>query len=328
MSFPASLRLRACLSLLALLLGVASVRAQSDLPGFPFLRLAPSARAAALGGAFSAVYGDDVNALFYNPAALNAQMDGQLAVSYLNHLSDINAGFLGYGREVGTLGSFGAGVRYLTYGELTEADANGVQTGTFGASDLALTVGAARASGERLRYGASVHLIHSRIATEDAAAVAADVGVLYVQPAARLTLSASLHNLGTTVNGLGTEREALPTDLRVGVTKRLRYLPLLVSVTGYELHQAGTLAPEGASITRNVFYHLAFGGEFQFSPAFNLRLGYNHRQHEELKLNSRLDLAGVGFGVGLKVARVKVDYALNSWSDLGRLHQFTVRTKL
>ena len=33
-----------------------------DLSGFGFLRLEPSARAAALGGSFSAVYGDDVNA--------------------------------------------------------------------------------------------------------------------------------------------------------------------------------------------------------------------------------------------------------------------------
>lgn len=316
----------ACTLLLACL--ALPARAQSDLPGFPFLRLEPSARAAALGGSFAAVYGDDVNALFYNPAALNAQMDGQLALSYLNHLSDINAGFLTYGREAGTLGSFGAGVRYLHYGTLTEADENGVQTGTFGASDLALTLGAARVYGERLRYGASLHLIHSRIAAEDAAAVAADVGMLYVQPASRLTLSASLHNLGTTLNGLGTERDALPTDLRVSATKRLRYLPLLVSVTGYELNHAGMLAPAEASIAQNVLYHLAFGGEFQFSPAFNLRLGYNHRRHEDLKLNSRLDLAGVGFGVGLKVTWVKVDYAITSWSELGRLHQFTVRTTL
>jgi hypothetical protein len=111
------------------------------------------------------------------------------------------------------------------------------------------------------------------------------------------------------------------------VTKRLQYLPLLVSITGYNLHALGEGSASGKFLDE-VLHHLTFGGEFQFSDAFNVRIGYNHQRHEALKMKSRLDFAGVGVGFGLKISRVRFDYAFNTWSSLGGLHQFTLRTVL
>lgn len=315
-----------CLILLALF--VLPVRAQpGELTGFSFLRLEPSARAAALGGSYAAVYGDDINAMFYNPALLNAQMHGALSVSYLNHLSDLNAGFLAYSRHYEGLATFGVGLRFLSWGELERADENGQRLGTFGASDVALTLGASRAYSERIRYGVNVHLVYSSIESFHASALAADLGLLYQLPDQRMTFSASVNNLGKTLSSFGVTEDELPVDLRVGVTKRLQHLPLLITVMGYNLHDLND-APDDATAVDNVLYHVAFGGEFQFSEAFNIRFGYNHRRHEELKLKSRLDLAGFGMGVGLHITRIYVDYAFNSWSSLGGLHQFTLRTHL
>ena len=297
-----------------------------DLSGFAFLRLEPSARAAALGGSFSAVYGDDVNAFFYNPALLNETMHRHLSLSYLNHLSDINAGFIAYSRHYEGLGTVAAGLRFLSWGELQGADEQGNRTGTFGASDVALTISGARAQTERLRYGASVHLIYSSVESFNASAVAADLGVLYHIDSQQLTLSASVNNLGVTLNSLGATKDKLPLDVRVGLTKRLRYIPLLISLTGYNLHNIGD-EPEDGTALSNVFQHVILGGEFQFSRAFNVRFGYNHRRHEGLKTGSRLDLAGVGLGFGLMISRFHLDYAFNSWS-FGGLHQLTVRTAI
>ena len=318
---------------MAMLLAVAAAtlampaKAQpGDLSGFGFLRLEPSARAAALGGSFTAVYGDDVNAFFYNPALLNEAMHRHLSLSYLNHLSDINAGFLAYSRHYEGLGTLAAGLRFLSWGELQGADEQGNRTDTFGASDVALTIGAARAQTERLRYGVNVHLIYSSVESFNASALAADAGVLYYVESQRLTLSASVNNLGVTLSSLGATKDDLPLDIRVGFTKRLRYIPLLISLTGYNLHDIGD-EPEGSTALGSVFQHLILGGEFQFSPAFNVRFGYNHRRHEGLKTGSRLDLAGVGLGFGLKINRFRLDYAFNSWSFSG-LHQLTVRTAI
>ena len=260
-----------------------------ELTGFSFLRLEPSARAAALGGSYAAVYGD--------------------------------------GRHYEGLASFGVGLRFLSWGSFDRADETGERLGTFGASDVALTLGAARTYGERLRYGANVHVVYSSLDAYNASALAADVGVLYHVAERNLTFSASVNNLGVTLSSLGTTRDELPVDLRLSFSKRLTHLPLLITVMGYNLHDPGN-TPDDATAVDNVLYHLALGGEFQFSEAFRLRFGYNHRRHEELKLKSRLDLAGLGLGVGLRISRVRIDYAFNSWSSLGGLHQFTLRTRL
>ena len=321
-------RLLCLLGLVCVLASSLPVQAQpGDLSGFGFLRLEPSARAAALGGSFSAVYGDDVNGFFYNPALLNESTDGHLSLSYLNHLSDINAGFVAYSRHYDGLGSLAAGLRFLSWGTLQGADEQGNRTDDFSAADVALTIGGARTQGENLYYGANVHVIYSSVEDFNASALAADVGVLYYMAEQRLGFSASVNNAGVTLRSLGDTTDDLPLDVRLGVTKRLRYIPLLISLTGYNLHAPGSGTPEEATALGNVLHHLIVGGEFQFSEAFNVRFGYNHRRHEDLKQGSRLDLAGVGLGFGLKIRRFNLDYAFNSWSFAG-LHQFTVRTGL
>jgi hypothetical protein len=293
----------------------------SNISSFPFLDLDTSARAAAMGGSFSSVYGDDVDVLFYNPALLNASMDGALSVSYLNHLSDIKAGFAVYARDVGTLGTVAAGLRYLSYGSFERADETGVRNGTFGAGDAALTVGLARAYSDRIRYGVNVHAIFSSIDSYRASAFAADAGLVLRLPERLWTFTASVHHAGWVTSSFGESDEALPFDVRIGVGKQLTHLPLLVTLTGYDLDNLGDT--EGSA-----FQHVVLGAELQFSPSFNVRVGYNHRRHEQLKTGSRLDLAGVGIGFGLKISGFHFDYAFNSWSALGGLHQLTVRTVL
>ncbi len=296
----------------------------TDLSSFLFLRMEPSARASALGGSFAGVYGDDVNAFFYNPATLNETMHGALSVSYLNHLSDLNAGFISYGRTVGTLGTVGGGLRFLNYGSFERADENGVRDGTtFGASDVALTVGLARAYNDRIRYGVNLHTIFSSLDSYGAGALALDAGVIALVPSQQIAAGLSIHNIGTVFSSLGDTTDELPLDVRLGVSKRLTHLPLMISVMGYNLHNYGD-----ESFAQEALRHITFGAEFLFSEAFNVRFGYNHRRHEELKTDSRLDLAGVGLGFGLKITRFRFDYAYNSWSALGGLHQLTLRTIL
>jgi hypothetical protein len=294
---------------------------------FSFLQIEPSARAAAMGGSYNAVFGDDVNVLFYNPALLNDRMEGVFSASYLNHLTDLNAGFVAYAREVPGIGMMAAGVRFLSYGSFDAIDSEGNDTGSFGAYSSALSIGVSSTYGTGLRYGLTGHLIGARIEDEGATAVALDAGVAYVIPAQRLTFSASLNNLGRTLQSVGATHDDLPTDLRLSVSKRLANLPLLFSVTGFELNRPGERAP-GESAFGDVMHHLALGGEFQFSEAFQVRFGYNHRKSEDLRMKSRLDLAGTSVGFGLRVSRVNVDYGYNNWSSLGGLHQFTVRTRI
>jgi len=305
-----------------------SVFAQpGELTGFSFLRIEPSARAAALGGSFSAMYGDDANAMFYNPALLNDQMHRALSVSFVNHVSDLRASFIAFGLHEDRIGSLGIGLRFLSWGKLTETDELGNELGSFSSNDLALTLGASRVYADRVRFGVNLHSILSSVSSFRSSALALDLGMLYHSAEGDFTFSASVNNLGIVLNSLGTVDDELPLDFRLSVTKKLQHLPLLLSLTGYNLHDYSTVT-EDATPLEQIMEHISLGGEFQFSEGFNLRFGYNHRRHETLKTKSRLDFAGFGFGVGLKISSIRFDYAYNSWSEVGGMSQFTVRTVL
>jgi hypothetical protein len=225
------------------------------------------------------------------------------------------------------VGDFGAGLRFLSWGSFEEANEFGERTGTFGAGDLALTVGGARRIGTRWRLGTSLHVIHSRLATAQATALAMDLGMLYRFPAQQITLSASVNRLGRPIDSFGATRDRLPVDVRLGLTKQLRYLPLLLSITGYDLNHPGDGLSGGTSLDR-MMAHVLLGGELAIHGAFRLRMGYNHRRRHELGLSDGFEAAGLSAGFGLAVAPLHVSYAYQSWSAFGGLHWLTLRAQL
>ncbi len=291
---------------------------------FAFLRLDPSPRAAALAGALDAVPTDDPGGLFVNPALVSADAQGA-ALTYVNHLDAFKAGSLAYART-----AFGrdwaVGVRYFGYGEMDETNAAGEKTGTFGASSLALTLATSQEVMPRLTGGVGLSAVTTGIASERATAIAADLGLVYRAPAA-LTVAATLRNAGAVVSSLGTVRDELPLDLRVSVSKRLRYLPLLVTATGYDLTAPGD-GPAGRSAFEQALAHIGLGVELQPGDALRLRIGFSPRRNQELATRERLDLAGLGLGASLRVKGVTVDYGFASWSENGALHHVGVRRRM
>ena len=302
-------------------------QAQIESSGFPVLQLDASARSAALGGASSALLESSSTALFANPALLGPSAHKSLSFSYLNHLSDMNAGWLSYSRNVDSLGTFAVGVRYLSFGSFDETDERGEIIGTFGASDVALTVGGSRTWKTNWKVGAGVNVMRSSIASNAATAASLDGGLVFAKPGSLSTFSASAHNLGLVFSSIGQRSDSLPLDVRLGFTQKLAHLPLLVSVTAYRLHKldGGDAANKAVSSLLN---HIRLAGEFQFSSAFQVRFGYDHRKHQDLKVKTRLDMAGFSTGVGIVIAKVRFDYSFNSWSSLGALHRFSLSSAL
>ena len=108
---------------------------------YNFLNLIPNARIAALGGYAPAVRDHDLNIGLINPALLNKQMHNQLSLNYLNFVSGINYGMVGYGFHTEKLGTFSAGMQYINYGKFIEADETSLQTGTFTGGEYAFNIG-------------------------------------------------------------------------------------------------------------------------------------------------------------------------------------------
>ena len=308
--------------LAAALIGTARAQDSRD-TSFDLTRLNASSRSAALAGAASALPGEDPASLYANPALLTPEAERQLSLGYLNHLAGMNAGFATYARGIGGGSRVALGVRYLSYGELDRVAADGTEDGTFGAREAALTLAYSRDINSRLRVGASAHGLFESIDEASGTGLMADLGAAYAVPSQRLTLTASVHGIGAVTSSLGADDARLPVDLRVGVAKGLRYLPLTFSVTGYELQRYDNA--EGGSILDEALRHVVAGGELQLGKALALRVGYDPGRAEDLRTGGRLDLAGLNFGFGLDTKRVAVDYARVGWGEFGGLHQFGVR---
>ena len=296
---------------------------------FSLLRLDTSARTASLAGTGS-LSGDDPASLWANPALLAPEASGGLALGYTNMALDVNAGSAVTARETSWLGGLtvGGGVRYLSYGEFERrADTESPADGTFGASEAAVTVALSRELLPRVRVGLATHALFASIDDAGSQALAADLGVSYTDAEQGLVLGASVHHVGVMLSSLGAQEDRLPLDVRLTVSKRLRYVPLTVSVSGVDLQRFEGQASDSSFVGR-AFDHVALGGELQLGSAFAVRAGYNGRRGADLRSGGRLDLAGVSLGAGIKLRRVAVDYAFSNWGDFGGLHQFGVRTRL
>ena len=307
------------LTALTFLCGITAAQGQT-LSSFDFLRLEPSAQAAALGGTSLSATSNQGNVLFYNPALLGEDLDRNLSVSWLNHLSDLQAGALTYAQHFGPIGTGAVGVRFFHWGSIAKADIYGERNGTFSSSNLALTAGLSRSWQSGLRYGGSIHLIYTSVGQFNAIAAAVDVGAAYQIPEQGFVASAAVTNTGIVLSSLGPTRDELPMDIRIAVSKRLRYIPVLFGLTVHNLQNAHEI-----KAVDDGFRHAIFSLQFEAIPAFHLRLGYSHRKRN-LKSDRRLDLAGTAVGFGLRVRGFQVDYAFSSWSFAG-LHQFTVARK-
>jgi hypothetical protein len=277
---------------------------------YNFLKLDIGARAAALGGSF--ITGtNDVNTIFYNPAALSTLTEKQAAIGFFKYLLDINSGNIAFSQRFKDAGYFGAGIRYINYGSFEGYDEQSVNFGTFGANEIALSLGYSNMYENNFHYGVNLKLIYSNIDEYTSTALAADIGFLYTIKETNWDFGLSLLNAGFQLSEYVSTKEDLPLDLTVGFAKKLEHLPLRVYF-------------EFADLTASVnnfsdrLKNLSVGGEFDFSENVKFRIGYNNAQRQNLETGSSLGIAGFSTGLGVKFAEnYTLDYAFNSLGNIG-----------
>jgi len=287
---------------------------------YDFLRNDIGARAAGLNGSFVSMT-DDPNVLFYNPAALTSLTRPKASVSYMKHLLDVHAGSMSYAQELEGIGTVGGGIVYFNYGSFTETDPSSNIIGTFGAGEIAAVAGIGLTVDEQTAVGVNIKGIYSSIADYRSAALAVDIGVIYSIPSELMTIGASVLHLGKQVNAYASTKEALPLDVKIGITKRPEHLPVLLNLNFHKLNEAQD----------NLLQHLSaftFGAEFLMSESFHLRVGYSNEKRKELKLGTGAGLAGFSLGAGILYQDYRFDYAFNSYGKVGGLHRISLSMDL
>ncbi len=306
---------------------------------YQFLNLVNSPRQAALGGKTITIYDYDVNQANFNPATINPDMDNRLAVNYGSYFGEVTYGTASYAytydRHVQT---FQAGVNYVNYGKIDGYDEMGNPTASFTGSEIALSFGYAyNVPYTDLHIGASAKLISSTLESYQSYGGALDIGAIYIDEDNDINYALVMRNIGTQFKAYNEINEKLPFEIMAGISQEVENVPIRWHLTLENLQQwniafsnpnrsqstlDGQTTQERVSFFNNALRHVVLGAELFPKKGFNLRLGYNFRRGEELRLEEQRNFSGISLGFGLKMGRLKFDYSYSRYTLAGNTSLF------
>ena len=323
--------LRKLLFLFPFLLSATSFSQIGGRAVYQFLNLAQSPRQAALGGKTVTIVDYDVNQAFYNPATINADMHKRLSVNYGSYYGEVSYGTAAYAYTYDRhLQTFHAGINYINYGTFEGRDELGNLTSDFTGSEAALSLGYAyNIPRTDMFIGANVKLISSTLESYNSWGTAVDLGFLYVDYDNDINYGLTVRNLGFQIKPYEYTNEKLPLAIDAGISQLMENVPIRWHVTFENLQQwniafsnpnraqgslDGGLEEEEVSFFNNALRHLILGAELFPEKGFNLRLGYNFRRSEELRILDQRNFSGISVGFGLRFGKIKFDYSYSRYT--------------
>lgn len=312
--------------------------------GMKFLSVSADPRAAALGGAATALQ-TGAGALFYNPAGLSRVEGGVGAfLGQTNWIADIsyNHGSLSLAPGSGRYGVFGVSVLAVDYGELQETvfdastEAGYRDLGTFSPTAYAFGLGYGKTVTDRFSVGGQVKYVGQNfgdVATaftpaegdgdgsytrEDVSegVLAYDFGVMYDTPFPGLAFAVSARNFSQQAAFGDGESFQLPLTLQIGAALDTQGL------TGLDPNVHRLVLAVDAEDPYDYAGQIEIGGEYTFANTLSLRAGGVFPS----------DVQGISFGAGLKQRLAGVgfgaDYSYSSFEVFDSVHRVAVRFDL
>ena len=312
---------------------------------YQFLNLVSSPRQAALGGKVLTNYDYDVTGALYNPATINAEMDNQLALNYSSYLGGISYGTAAYAytwdRHVQT---FHIGMTYINYGTFDGYDQNGVSTGTFTGNEAALSFGYAyNIPFSDFYLGANAKIITSKLEQYNSIGGALDLGAMYINEDLEFHAALTIRNLGMQFTTYAGMQERLPLEINLGLSQTLENVPIRWHLTFENLQEwpigvsnparattdlDGNQTQEKVGFLNETLRHTILGAELFPDRGFSVRLGYNFRRAEELRIVDQRNFSGLSFGIGLKLNKMRFSYTHARYSGASNTSFFGLQIDL
>lgn len=288
---------------------------------YEFLNLTHSGLVTSLGGSNVSITGDNLNLSYHNPALLDSSMDRALALNYVNYFAGINYGLAMYSRSFDRTGNFSAGITYLNYGSFTEASPTGEITGSFAASEYAISFIYSRNIDSLLSIGIDFKPVLSHLEKYTSLGFAFDLGMAWHNRTNRFSAGFVIRNAGLQLTTYaGEQQEKLPFEIMAGASYRLEYAPLRFSLTlrhleKYDLTnqstEPGTLLNESSSknnFADNALRHIIPGIELIPHKNFYLSAGYNIQRRKEMQVLSKGSAAGFTWGFGINTTILDIEF--------------------
>ncbi len=278
--------------------------AAAETSGAAFLRIDPSPRTYALGGA-SSVMAFGAQSLNSNPANLGAaKYKYEAFTSFSNPAGNSRYAHASFAvnrslHRKNRLEGLGVSLTQLSVGNAEGRDRSGAKTSSFASMDRALSVSASSLISDRLRAGATGKLIQSELAGYRAATTfAGDFGISYdlSRDKTPISFGFAMRNAGPGLSYIN-QTDPLPTSLNAGV--------------GIGLGRATFLAEAVRTLAeRQTDFNT--GMEFGFGP-LALRAGLSSQAGQFGRSATESSIVrNFSYGIGLKLRSVKFDYALSS----------------
>ncbi len=268
-----------------------------------FLLIGIGARAAAMGGAYTAV-SEDALAAYWNPAGLASLEEGEVAFGHFAWYQDITLenGTMAY--RINDRSTLAASVTFLDYGQIDGYDTNGVTTGYISAYDWSSALSVGMRVSNNISMGLTGKFISQKLDDITASTFALDVGGRYLTD--RLAIAVVIANISPGMK-FDDLNERIPTNIRIGVSG---YPFNRTLVTSVELEKR----VYGGIVIRHGF-------EVNFSDQYFLRTGYNYFPDQE---NQSFG-SGISFGAGVQFSQIEIDYAYTTKEKYSSddLHRFT-----
>jgi hypothetical protein len=293
-----------------------------------FLHVMPSARATALGDAYS-VWASGADAVYWNPGGVALLKSQEFSSTYIDWIFDTRQGALSYALPLGDLGAAGVQIQYVDFGQFEETstaspyikdpDNPGLTGRTFHPYSYLVGVTYARSLTDRFSTGISMKFAHESLFNGEAALAQVSSGVLeqvntwasgllfdfgihYNTGYRTVQIGASVQNFGADVK-YAKESSPVPLLFRFGIAANILGADALLMPSegdnrlgvAFDLFQPNDYTQQA---------HL--GVEYEYAGAFALRAGY--------KFNYDYEGFTVGGGVkqALGGARFSLDYSYGS----------------
>lgn len=297
---------------LTLVIALVAIDPNAGTTGFEFLRITPTAREAAMGGA---AIGDAPGPMgfWFSPAHAASPATPRAHVGYISYVAGIHIGSAAYGQPVGTDNGVGFGVYYLNSGTMKRTDESGREMGTFGVSYADFNLSGAMRVGGGFAVGAGVQALYGSIDTFFAIGLAGNVGATYQLPAEGLTAGFAVKNLGLQLKAFQDSLDPLPIDFGLGI--------------GYRPNPSLSLALDARKPIDNRI-NVRAGVEGWVTDIMALRVGYDS-YGPDLRSGGGTDiLAGVTTGLGFRWRGYELDYCFIPMVELGAAHRLSLAFSL
>ncbi len=309
---------------------------------YDFLNLTNSARVAALGGSNVSITDNDINLAYHNPALLKKEMDETFVLNFVPYMSSINYGYVGFAKYYESVGTFSFGIHNINYGDFKRTNDLGEEMGIATAAEYSFNLTYARQLSPTLSMGLTAKPIYSKLDIYNSFGVAADFGIHYHKAEKNFSFGIVLKNVGSQITSYNNIQENMPSDLQIGLTKKLAHAPFRFSLTFQNLLDL-TYTPyvtddsnnselgietDKVDVADNVMRHMVMGLEFMPSKNFHVDFGYNHRRRKELGYQERMSTAGFSWGFGFKVYKFLFSYGSARYHLGGASNHFSISTNL